>query len=77
MSEEQLQEHLLKERLRIKNYRSKKSMKPTSSLGQGTAYRSRHLLDWKKLRKRLQTGLPSSPRKKQFAVQTFAKSVGI
>ena len=38
MSEQQLQEHNLKERLRIKNYRSKKSMKPMSSTNQGTPY---------------------------------------
>ena len=48
MSEHQLEEHQLKERLRIKAYRSKQSMKPTSSTASttdlGTPYRSRQAL---------------------------------
>jgi len=48
MSEHQLEEHRLKERLRIKAYRSKQSMKPTSSTASttdlGTPYRSRQAL---------------------------------
>ena len=50
-------------------------MKPTGSSGQGTPYRSRQSLG--KAMKRLQTGLPSSPQKQRFVVETFAKSVGI
>ena len=75
MSEQQLQEHQLKERLRIKNYRSKTSMKPTSSTNHGTPYRSRQALG--KAIKRLEHGLPSSPRKQRFVVEKLARSVGV
>ena len=75
MSEQQLQEHQLKERLRIKNYRSKKSMKPTSGTNQGTPYRSRQALG--KALKRLEHRLPSSPRKQRFVVEKLARSVGV
>ena len=75
MSPQQLEEHHLKERLRIRNYRSKTSMKPTSSTNQGTPYRSRQALG--KVMKRLQHGLPSSPRKQRFVVEKLAKSVGV
>ena len=48
MSEHQLEEHQLKEQLRIKAYRLKQSMKPTSSTASttdmGTPYRSRQAL---------------------------------
>ena len=74
MSEQQLQEHNLKERLRIKNYRSKKSMKPMSSTNQGTPYRSRQALG--KAMKRLEHGLPSS-RKQRFVVEKLTRSVGV
>jgi len=50
-------------------------MKPTSSSSQGTPYRLRQSLG--KAIKRLQAGLPLSPRKQRFVVETFAKSVGI
>ena len=75
MSEQQLQEHNLKEWLRIKNYRSKKSMKPMSSTNQGTPYHSRQALG--KAMKRLEHGLPSSPRKQRFVVEKLARSVGV
>ena len=75
MSEQQLQEHKLKERLRIKNYRSKKSMKPMSSTNQGTLYHSRQALG--KAIKRLEHSLPSSPRKQHFVVEKLARSVGV
>ena len=75
MSEQQLEEHKLKERLRIKNYRSKKSMKPTSSTNQETPYRSRQALG--KAMKRLKHSLPSSPRKQLFVVEKLARSVGV
>lgn len=66
MSEQQLQEHQLKEWLRI-NYRSKKSIKLTSSTNQGTPYRSRQALG--KAIKQLKHGLPSSHRKQCFVVE--------
>ena len=75
MSEQQLQEHQLKERLRIKNYQSKKSMKPTNSTNQETQYRSRQALG--KAIKWLEHGLPSSPRKQRFVVEKLARSVGV
>ena len=75
MSEEQLQEHQLKERLRVKNYWSKKSMKPMSSTNQGTPYRSRQALG--KAIKQLEHGLPSSPHKQHFVVKKLARSVGV
>ena len=75
MSEQQLQEHKLKERLRIKHYRSKKSMKARSSTNDGTPYRSRQALG--KAIKRLKHGLPSSPRKQRFVVEKLARSVGV
>lgn len=75
MSPQQLEEHHLKERLGIRNHRSKTSMKPTSSTNQGTPYRSRQALG--KAIKRLQHGLPSSPRKQRFVVEKLAKSVGV
>ena len=75
MSEQQLQEHQLKERLHIKNYRSKKSMKPMNSTNQGTPYCSRQVLG--KAIKRLEHGLPSSPRKQRFVVEKLARSVGV
>ena len=75
MSEQQLEEHKLKERLRIKNYRLKKSMKPTNSTNQGTPYRSRQALG--KAMKRLKYSLPSSPRKQRFVVEKLAISVGV
>ena len=79
MSEHQLEEHWLKERLRIKAYRSKQSMKPTSSTASitdlGTPYRSRQALG--KAMKRLEHSLPSFPRKQHFVVGKLARSVGI
>ena len=75
MSEQQLEEHKLKERLRIKNYRSKKSMKPTSNTNQETPYRSRQALE--KAMKRLKRSLPSSPHKQRFVVEKLARSVGV
>ena len=77
MSEHQLEEHRLKERLLIKAYRSKQSMKPTSSTASttdlGTPYRSRQALG--KAIKLLEHSLPSSPRKQHFVVGNIARSV--
>ena len=79
MSEHQLEEHRLKERLRIKAYRSKQSIKPTSSTASttdlGTPYRSRQALG--KAMKRLEHSLPSSPRKQLFVVGKLARSIGL
>ena len=79
ISEHQLEEHWLKERLRIKAYRSKQSMKPTSSTASttdlGTPYRSRQAPG--KAMKRLEHSVPSSPRKQHFVVGKLARSVGI
>ena len=50
-------------------------MKPTSSTNQRTPYRSRQALG--KAMKRLEQGLPSSPRKQLFVVENLARSVGI
>ena len=72
MLEQQLEEHKLKERLRIKNYQSKKSMKLTSSKNQETPYRSRQTLG--KAMKRRKHSLPSSPHKQLFVVK---KLVGV
>ena len=72
MSPQQMEEHHLKERLRVRNFRSKTSMKPTSSTNQGKPYRSRQALG--KAIKRLQHG---SPRKQRFVVEKLARSVGV
>ena len=74
MSEQQLQEYRLKEWLRIKNYRSKKSVKPTSGTNQGTPYHSQQALG--KAIKRLERSLPSSC-KQHFVVEKIARSVGV
>ena len=50
-------------------------MKPMSSTNQGTPYRSRQALG--KAMKRLEHGLPSSPRKQRFVVEKLARSVGV
>ena len=50
-------------------------MKPMSSTNQGTLYRSQQALG--KAIKRLEHGLPSSPRKQRFVVEKFAQSVGV
>ena len=79
MSEHQLEEHRLKEQQRIKAYRSKQSMKPTSSTASttdlATPHRSRQALG--KAMKRLEHSLPSSPRKQHFVVGKLARSVGL
>lgn len=58
-------EHQLKEQLRVKNYRSRTSMKPIGprKTSQETPYLSRQALG--KALKRLEYGLPSSPRKQR------------
>ena len=79
MSEHQLEEHRLKERLRIKAYRLKQFMKPTSSTASttdpATPYCSRQALG--NAMKRLEHSLPSSPCKQHFVVGKLARSVGL
>ena len=74
MSKEQLEEHHMKERIRMRNYRLRISSK-TADTSQGTPYRSRQALG--KALKRLQHSLPSSPRKQRFVVEKLARSVGV
>ena len=79
MSEKQLKDHKLKERLRIKNYRLTKSMKPTSSINQETPFPlpfpSQQVLG--KTMKQLKYSLLSSPHAQTafFVVKKLARSV--
>ena len=75
MSEQQLEEHKLKERLCIKNYQSKKLIKSTSSKNQETPYHSQQALG--KAMKRIMHRLPSSPHMQLFVVEKLARSVGV
>lgn len=79
MSTSQLEEHRVKERQRIREYRLKKKMesqpKATCSPLTLTPYRSTQARG--KAIKRAQLSLPLSPRKRQCVVESLAKTVGL
>ena len=77
MSKSQFEEHRMKERLRIREFRLKKKSqeKATCSPIASIPYRSTQARG--KAIKRAQSALPSSPRKRQCVVESLAKTVGL
>ena len=77
MSKSQLEEHRMKERLWIREFRLKKKSqeKATCSPIASIPYRSTQARG--KAIKRAQSALPSSPRKRQCVVESLAKTVGL
>ena len=79
MSLSQLEEHRVKERQRIRDYRSQKKMQSQPKEGCqpliATPYRSTQARG--KAIKRAQASLPISPRKRQCVVESLAKTVGL
>ena len=84
MSAHQLEEHRVKERLRLRKYREKKKLETLQSTqtenGQQststyTPYRTSQSLG--KAVKRAQVSLPSSPHKKRCVIENLAKKAGL
>ena len=79
MSQSDVEEHKLQERIRLRKYRERKRSESqqcsSSPQATGTPYRSTQALG--KAVKRVQLSLPSSPRKKRCVIQNLAKRVGI
>ena len=75
MSPKEIEEHRLKERMRIRDYRAKKTTSEASASSSSTPYRTTQALG--KAVKRAQTSLPASPSKRLCVVKSLAKKVGL